>query len=237
MNDVMKNVTKILFWILALAVILWTSSLTVSLASRLFPGDDITPYFVLALYDGGALVWLLVFLKNAKGLPQRAVALLAFMLDVLGVMIASFSELFLGGQNLTAIPEGLGEAVVWIVGISTIINLVAIYGYHITNPDELLEIKLQTMEDNVQGEALRQVEAQVTEQAALLAESIKARMYVNVLSRLALPVPEAHRTMTPNAGNVIDITPADSGNAPAGSATTGTATTPEPNPTQARKRS
>lgn len=189
MKDVMKTVSKILFYALAVALFLWTCSLTVRLVGRLLPGDNITRFFALALFDFGALAWLLVFLANSAGLPQRAISLLAFVVDLLGVIFASIAELFLGGQGLAAIPAGLGTYVVWAVGIYTALNLTAVYAYHIADPEEMTEIRVRSMQDRVQDEALKQVEANVAEQAGMLAGEIAKRHMVDVLARLRLGPP------------------------------------------------
>lgn len=205
MRDVLATVSKIIFYLLAGAVFLWTASLTVSLVSRLLPGDAVTPFFALALFDGGALAWALTFMFSAQGLPQRAVALLAMAADLLGVIVVAIAELFLGGQDLAIIPVGLGNLVVWGVGIFTALNLVALYGYHLGDPAELQEIKLRSLQDRVQAEALRQVEQQVRVEAQELAGQIAAGIRADVLARLHL-LPA--NTIDATATDVPDPTPA-----------------------------
>lgn len=227
-KDIGKGIGKVLFYILAFMVILWTGSLTYGLVSRLLPGNWITPLFALALFDGGALVWLLVFLKSAAGIPQRVISIMAFGLDLMGVVFVSMSELFLGGQELAAIPQGLGTYVVWGIGGFTAINLIAIYTFHIANPEEITEIRVRSLQDKVQDEALRQVEAQITEMTPDLAVEIKRRMFVDVLSRLSLPIPG-------NTGNVIDGEPAEMRTFESETASTGNAEVQQ-NPTPARTK-
>ena len=70
MRDVLKTASKILFYALALVVLLWTAGLTLDLAVQLLPGESLMPFFILALFDGGALAWCLVFLFQAQGLAQ-----------------------------------------------------------------------------------------------------------------------------------------------------------------------
>jgi apolipoprotein N-acyltransferase len=189
MKDVLSTVSKILFYALALAVVVWTASLTVSLVSRLLPGDTMTPFFALALFDGGALVWFLAFMFSAAGLPQRAISLLAMVLDLIGVIGVSIAELFLGGQQLASIPDGLGNLVVWAVGLWTALNLVALYAYHLADPDEMTEIRIRSLQDQVQAQALEQVESMVRDEASGLAGVIAADLRSDVLARLRLLKP------------------------------------------------
>jgi hypothetical protein len=202
MRDVVKVCSKILFYALAAAIFAWTCSLTIALVSRLLPGDAITPFFALAIFDIGALAWALVFLFQAAGLPQRAISLLAMVLDIAGVILMSIGELFLGGQQLTAIPEGLGTIVVWAVGLWTAANLVAIYAYHIADPDEMAEIRIRSMQDKIQDEALNQVEAQAHVEAQMLAAQIAKTNYADLLARLRLPSATADRVIDATAHDV-----------------------------------
>lgn len=161
MRDVLKVVGNILLYAFALVVVFWTASLTVSLISRLLPGDPITPYFALALFDGGALIWLVVFVAKARGLMQRGISILMMSLDLVGVVLVSVAELFLGGQNLVTIPEGLGRIAIWTVGGWTALNLVALYAFHITDPTVSREIEIQTQQDKIEAEAMKQARARL----------------------------------------------------------------------------
>ena len=187
MRDVLKTVSKILFYALATAMLIWTAGLTLGLATQLLPGDSLMPFFILAVFDAGALTWALMFLFQAQGLAQRAISLLLMILDLIGVISMSIAALFLSGQALTAIPQGLGTLVVWMVGIWTALNVAAIYAYHIADPEEMQEIRLRSLQDRVTDEAIRQVEAEVHVQATELAAGIAATMKADVLARLRLP--------------------------------------------------
>ena len=202
MRDVLKTASKILFYALALVVLLWTAGLTLDLAVQLLPGESLMPFFILALFDGGALAWCLVFLFQAQGLAQRAISLLMMVMDLIGVIGMSIAALFLSGQQLTAIPEGLGTLVVWTVGVWTALNVAAIYAFHIADPEEMQEIRLRTLQDKVTDEAIRQVETDVHLQAQSLAGQIAAGMRADVLARLRLPA-----GVDTSTGAVIDVTP------------------------------
>ncbi len=55
MKQVSATIGKIVFYIFVLAVAAWTASLTLGEMRAILPNDPITPYFALALFDGGAL--------------------------------------------------------------------------------------------------------------------------------------------------------------------------------------
>lgn len=218
MRDVLSVAAKILFYVLALVVIAWTASLTIELVSRLLPGDTITPFFALALFDGGALVWALVFLFMAQGLSQRAISLILMLLDLAGVIGMSIAELFLGGQQMAAIPQGLGQLVVWGVGLWTAINVIAVYAFHIVDPSQMTEIEVRSMQDRVQAEALSQVKASIHERSTVLAGVIARRIETDVLARMHLldaPVidAEARDVTGTSTGSVTDTNPTPARNA------------------------
>lgn len=191
-----------MLYVFAIVVILWTASLTLSLVSRLLPGDDITPFFALALFDGGALVWLVVFIVKAQGLMQRATALIMTTLDLLGVGFMSFAELYLGGQTFAEVPPELGKLVIWGVGIYTMLNVVAIYAFHITDPAVSQEIEIRTEQDKIQSEAMEQARARLQARSISLGNRLADRLERQAMYNLRLTDGEP-------AGPVIDAQPYD----------------------------
>ena len=89
MKELSSTIGKILFYVFIVAVFAWTASLTLAMVRIILPNDPITPYFALALFDGGALTWLMAFIGHAKGLIQRAIAVLSLVLDLAGVVALS----------------------------------------------------------------------------------------------------------------------------------------------------
>lgn len=204
MKDVLSKVTVYLFYILVGIVLAWTASLTLAIGFELFPADPVTPFFMLALYDGGALIWLLVFIFKAQGMAQRAIALLIMIVDLIGVVFLSGAELFLGGQELTSIPDGLGTFVVWAVALSTLANVFAIYAFHLADPETSSAIRMRNLQDKVTDEALKQIETDVTAEAMDLAALIKPRLRANLMADLRL----TEGTTEPT---IIDVTARNTG--------------------------
>ena len=191
MKSLMKVISTILFYGFVLVLFMWTATLTLAEVRQVLPGDPITPYFALALFDGGALVWLLVFTIKAKGLPQRGVSLLLLIADLAGVVSISLARLLTGGQELTEVSPEMGAAVVYGVGIMTALNFLGSYAYHITDPDTLAEIEAQSLEDELYQEAQSQARANMQSEKTQLAGILAARATAGIKSRLYLPVSEA----------------------------------------------
>jgi hypothetical protein len=153
----------------------------------------ITPYFALALFDGGALAWLSAFIYKAKGMQQRTTALLMTCLDLAGVLLMVAGRIFTGGQELTDIPAGLGQAVIYGLIGATLLNLAAVYYYHLNEPDTVEAIEAQSLEDELTEEALRQARAQIKREAQALGFTLAARVTANIKYRMRLPMTPAER--------------------------------------------
>lgn len=184
MNELLKTIGKIFFYIFILAVAGWTASLTLAEVRVILPNDAVTPWFALALFDGGALVWLLAFTGHAKGIPQRAVALLLLVMDLVGVIVLSAGRLMTGGQQLIEVSQTMGANMVYALIVATVINLVAIYAFHIADPDTMEAIDFQTLDDKIKQEALKQakvnIEGEVQQLGAILAARATGRLKYNL---------------------------------------------------------
>jgi hypothetical protein len=178
-KHVLGYAAKIIFYLFCVAVLGWTGSLTISFVSRVLPGSQLEPYLALAVFDGGAITWLMVFLWHARGLGQRAVAILMLVLDLIGVALMTIAELFLGGQTFTEAPAGLGMIAVWAIGIWTFANLAAAYAFHVLDPAAHEEITIGVAKDKVRQSGLRQLEQNLdvlgAELAAELGEDLKRK--------------------------------------------------------------
>lgn len=175
------------------AVILWTASLTMSVMEIVLPHNPTVKYFALALFDGGALVWLGMFTNKAKGTPQRGISLLLFGLDFLGVVLMTAGGVYLGGQTLTAIPAWMGAALVNGVIAATLANVGGAYYFHANNPETRETMQAQSLEDTLTEEAMRQAKTNVQREARQLGSIMARRATARIKYRLALPMSENER--------------------------------------------
>lgn len=208
MKKLLKVIGAILFYVFVLAVAGWTASLTLAEVRVILPNDPVTPYFALSLFDGGAVVWLLVFIGHAKGLMQRAVAILLLIIDLAGVIVLSAGRLLMGGQALADIPKELGATMVYALIGATLINLIAIYAFHIADPETMQQIELQTLDDTIQAEALTQARANIENEVQQLASILAARATGRLKYQLRLPMSNTE------AGEVMNDTEASNSPAP-----------------------
>ena len=61
MKKLYATIGKIIFYLFVVAVFAWTASLTLGEMKQILPNDPITPYFALALFDIGAIAWLMAW--------------------------------------------------------------------------------------------------------------------------------------------------------------------------------
>jgi hypothetical protein len=219
MKALFGTIGKILFWIFAALVFFWTASLSLAALRQILPNDPLKPYVGLVLTDIGALTWLLVFIGQAKGLIQRAIALIMFVVDIAGVILLAAYELLAGGQQLAQIPPELGTAVIWgVIGL-TLLNLIAAYVYHLAEPETWSEIEEGVLTDKLQGEALTQAQRNIEAEAQALGAILATRATARLKYNLRLPMSDTEqaefsRQDLPASKRVIDAQPIPASESP-----------------------
>jgi hypothetical protein len=201
MKKLYATIGKIIFYVFVLSVAAWTASLTLGEMKAILPNDPLTPYFALALFDGGAIAWLTAWLGHARGLYQRSISVIMLVLDLAGVVLLSSGRLLGGGQSMVDLPQALSAAVIYGVIGATLINLAAIYAFHITDPDTMEEVETSILEDTLREEAMKQAQANIASQAQALGAILAARATGQLKYRLRLPMAATETA----AMDVIDV--------------------------------
>lgn len=185
MKDISRSIAKGLFYLVAVILLVWTSSLTVSFVQGVLPGRFIlVPYLALITFDVGMLAWLFVFLRHAEGAGQRATAIVTCLLDFIGVGLMVVAEILLGGQTLTAAPENLGTWAIWGIGIWTVLNVLAVIIFHLADPEAQKAMSIQNEKDAIWKGALENLAKRRSENSARLTAELGARMYQDLLAEL-----------------------------------------------------
>jgi len=188
MKQLKQTIGKIVFYVFVLAVFGWTASLTLGEMKAILPNDPITPYFALALFDGGALAWLMAWTGHARGLMQRAISAVMLVLCLAGVVLLSAGRLMDGGQTMVTVSTSLAAAVVYGVIGATLANLAAIYAFHAADPDTMEEIETGLLADTLRAEAQKQATASIESQAKELGAILAARATGQLKYNLRLPM-------------------------------------------------
>lgn len=185
MNEIGKNIAKGLFYLVATVLIVWTSSLTVTFVQSALPNTFfLVPYLALVVFDGGMIAWLFVFLRYAQGAGQRATAIVTCLADFLGVGLMVIAEILLGGQTLAAAPENLGTYAIWGIGVWTVVNVLSVLVFHITDPEAIKQMSLQNEKDEIWRGALKQLASMRAQNSSRLHEEIGRRLYNDMLAEL-----------------------------------------------------
>ena len=172
MKTLLSHASRASFTLLAIGLFVFTSWLSYSFAGRVFPDNQFFPLFSLLAFDVAALVWLMVFIHTAEGMPQRLVALGGFIAGLLGAALMVAAETLLAGQELVQAPENMRiYAVYGLIG-SIGLHLVLVYLFHLTSPEVARAITIRNVEDKITAKSLTVLEQRADEIADQVADSL-----------------------------------------------------------------
>jgi hypothetical protein len=200
MSHLMPRITRLLFYLVAAALLVWTASLTLAFVGSALPDMQLARYFALVVFDLGAVAWLLIFVYAAEGIPQRTTALILALLDLAGISLISFAEIFTGGQEITSVPADLATIALWSIGIWTTLNLTGIFAYHLTDTAIMQDIARKTAGDKITARSLRLLEQRTDEIADDVAGVLADRLTRETLVRLSA-VPASTQLIIPETSN------------------------------------
>lgn len=167
-----KAIAKGLFYLFAAVVIVWMVTNTKGMLDMVFPGNVVIPWLGLAVFDLGAIAWLVVFLRDSSGTGQRSISVVASLVSLIGAIAMTVAHLYMGGQTITDVPAEMGTYVIWAIGVMTALHATAVWAYHILDPLEMMEIKQKLGEDRIIALAYKKAEAEIDDRADVLATHI-----------------------------------------------------------------
>jgi hypothetical protein len=178
MEKIWKAISKYFFYAFVVGLLGWAANMTLTAVRTALPDDRIAPFLALALFDGGALAWLGAFLFAARGTHQRAVSVMMTVFDVVGVV-------FMTAGGLTVVSPALVR-----VGmvVATAASYGALYFFHASSPEAQKQIAAQSLEDELQEEALRQATAHIKQEARKLGAVLSRRISGDIKYSLHLPM-------------------------------------------------
>ena len=167
-----KAIAKGLFYLFAAVVVVWMVTNTKGMLDMVFPGNVVIPWLGLAVFDLGAIAWLVVFLRDASGTGQRSISVVASLVSLIGAIAMTVAHLYMGGQTITDVPAEMGTYVIWAIGVMTALHATAVWAYHILDPLEMMEIKQKMGEDRIIALAYKKAETEIDDRADVLATHI-----------------------------------------------------------------
>ncbi len=162
MNKLFKSIGGIAFVVLTIGLFLYAALRSLDfIQSTLPPDQKLIGFLGLFATEGGAVIWLTVFLKQAEGIPQKSISVLAAIIDMLGsIGLFTMDTLYRSGQNgqiaaLTA--DDIRSVILALSGLIGL-NLVAAFAFHLTDVENMRKIREDTARDAVTASLLKQIE-------------------------------------------------------------------------------
>ena len=157
-----KSIGAIAFYVLTLGLYLYAASRSLDfIQSTLPPDQKVIGFLGLFAIEGGSIIWLIVFLKEASGLPQKAISVLTAIVDTIGsIGMFTFDTLYRSGQNgaIAALtPDDIRNVILALSGLIGL-NLISAFAFHVTNPENLRKMREDSAHDAVQSSLLKQIE-------------------------------------------------------------------------------
>jgi hypothetical protein len=180
-----RRIATIVMGAVILAGGLFSAYNTFALFTSIF-GTGLDGYFWsaagLALFDIGALGWLLHFAHSAQGNAQRAIAAICGIACLMLTLCAAGVHVLLV-QELVTVPAWAGQVAVTSILVALAINLIGAAANHMADPAVQRDMRQQAMNDekaeaiekaqmSVFREALRQTEARVAQTAGLISDRL-----------------------------------------------------------------
>lgn len=186
MKDIFGAMGKIIGLVFGALVIGYTGYLTWLLAARLVPGNTILQAMTLALFDGGALVWFVLFLTQARGTMQWAIAGLGFAIGLIGAVIMAAGELILG-QQLVIVEDNtqIGWILIATVIVAALTHATLTYSFHFSNPDTHNRIENAQKISSVKEKAYATARAEIERMAEDMGKDLASSLVYQARAELA----------------------------------------------------
>ena len=180
-----RTIARFVFYAVAITLLAWTASLTVSFLTAALPGVFwLVPILGLVVFDGGMIAWLLVFIGYAEGNIQRAVAISLTVIDLIGVGLMVLAEILLDGQQFATAPESLATTAVWGIGIWTILNVAGVVVFHLGDPQARKAMAIQAEKDAIWEGALDTLKRRRVSDQQRLAAELGEALFAEMLAEL-----------------------------------------------------
>lgn len=193
-----RTIAKFLFYFVAVILLAWTASLTVSFLRMALPGAFwIVPILGLIVFDVGMVSWLFVFLSHAEGAIQRATAIMLTVFDFLGVALMVLAEILLDGQQLIEAPPILATAAIWGIAVWTVVNVGGVIVFHLGDNNARRDMAIQAEKDALFEGALADLRTRRVASQARLANEMGGVMFEQLVADFRTPAADTGNTGNP----------------------------------------
>lgn len=162
MKSLLNWIGSIAFYVLSAGLVVYAGSRSLDfIQSTLPPEQKMIGWLGLLASEGGAIIWLVVFLKQSQGVPQKGIAVLMAMADMVGsIALFTFDTLIRSAQNGAIVALTQDDVKNVILALSGLIglNLVAVFAFHVAEPENMRKMREDAAHDAVQSSLLQQIE-------------------------------------------------------------------------------
>lgn len=184
MNDLARNILKMIGYLFALLVVAFTGFQSWSLLHEV-SGNAYVATLGVVLFEGGMIYWWYAFQKDAEGLGQMAVSLLGAVFGLL--LVGGATALHLGAVNANVFGAATPAR---LVTVAAVVNLVLKFLYPLLHPDTFSHIWLRALEGKISFKAYRDADGKTDDIAGSLAheigEELARRVKVKMLTDFGL---------------------------------------------------
>ena len=162
MKNLSKGVGGVAFYVLAIGLLIYAGSRSLDFIQSTLPASQkMIGFLGLLATEGGAIIWLMVFLKQASGIGQKVIAALIAVVDMFGsIGLFTMDTLYRSGQSgqIAALSADDIRSVILVLSGLIGLNLVAVFCFHIVEPENLRRMQEESAKDAVQDALLKHIE-------------------------------------------------------------------------------
>lgn len=160
MNKRNKFLTKLALGGLGIGLLVFAASRTLEFVQATMPADKQYMGYLFLLATGiGALIWLAVFLNDADGFKQRALAFAMGLIDLGGEFVLVYADTMRTSSNngLVKLAEGALQTFILASVAAIGLNALAWYLYKLWDPKAERESQARDLVDDVTEAAMKQL--------------------------------------------------------------------------------
>lgn len=191
MKKVIGAIAALIFGLFCLGMIGQVLSLTYGALQKIFVTSSTNQMWGLVNFDIAMIAWGLGFIYKSRSVGQYGAAGAGFLVALLGTIAMIYAEVSLESAGLTGNTntQELGQWMVRIFIIASIVHLILIYIHHATSPELSAQISTGVAKGVIIDKAHKDAERQLERETAALAQDITADIVASVRRDLQLPIP------------------------------------------------
>jgi hypothetical protein len=174
-----RGISKVLFYVIIGALLIYSSSRSLDFIQSTLPSDQqIVGFLGLAATSGGMLTWLLLFMYHSEGLGQKVTAGLMVVIDMVGEFgLFTMDTLYRSAQSGMISSLSADEIRSVILGLSTLIavNIFSTVAYHLLDSTNIRNMREAFVRDQLEAKALQEIEKRGEQLAQQLAPQLAAQ--------------------------------------------------------------